>query len=145
VTPGTASRRALEELTAKRAPGLALVVVRDGRPAGTGASGVADLESGAAMTPETIQPWFSMTKIVTATAAMQLVERGELGLDDPVTSFLPQFPEPRSGWPQVRVRHLLSHSSGLANPIPVRWVHPRRSPAPTPASSPWSGSRPPGA
>ena len=37
--------------------------------------------------------------------------------------FVPEFPQPRSGWPEVRIRHLLSHSAGLANPIPVRWVH----------------------
>ena len=69
-----------------------------------------------------------MTKIVTATAAMQLVERGRLRLDDPVQHHLPRFPTPRAGWPEVTVRHLLSHSSGLGNPIPVRWVHPAGQP-----------------
>jgi CubicO group peptidase (beta-lactamase class C family) len=68
--------------------------------------------------------WFSMTKIVTATAAMQLVEHGRLRLDDPVTDYLPEFPTPRKGWPTVKIKHLLNHSSGLVNPIPVRWVHP---------------------
>jgi len=38
-----------------------------------------------------------MTKIVTATAARQLVERGLLRLDDPVTDYLPEFPAPRKG------------------------------------------------
>jgi CubicO group peptidase (beta-lactamase class C family) len=65
-----------------------------------------------------------MTKIVTATAVMQLVEEGALSLDDPVNRYVSAFPAPRSGWPTVKVRHLLSHSSGLANPMPVRWVHP---------------------
>jgi len=88
------------------------------------AAGVADLASGRAATPDTVYLWFSMTKIVTATAVMQLVEREALSLDDPVDRFLPEFPKPRSGWPRVQVRHLLSHSGGLANPIPVRWVHP---------------------
>ncbi len=64
-----------------------------------------------------------MTKIVTATAVMQLAERGELSLDDPVDRFVPEFPAPPAGRPAVRIRHLLSHSEGLANPIPVRWVH----------------------
>jgi CubicO group peptidase (beta-lactamase class C family) len=36
---------------------------------------------------------------------------------------LPEFPAARAGRPEVTVRHLLSHSSGLGNPIPVRWVH----------------------
>jgi len=69
-----------------------------------------------------------MTKIVTATAVMQLAERGALDLEDPVERFLPEFPKPRSGWAEVRIRHLLSHSAGLANPIPVRWVHPADQP-----------------
>ncbi len=86
-------------------------------------AGVADIDSGARTAPDTVHLWFSMTKIVTATAVMQLAERGALDLDDPVQSFVPGFPQPRSGWPEVRVRHLLSHSGGLANPIPVRWVH----------------------
>ncbi len=72
---------------------------------------------------ETAFLWFSMTKIVTATAVMQMFERGLVDLDDPVERFVPEFPRPRSGWPEVRIRHLLSHSSGLANPLPVRWVH----------------------
>jgi CubicO group peptidase (beta-lactamase class C family) len=63
-----------------------------------------------------------MTKVVTATAAMQLVERGQLGLDDPVARYLPAFPTSRSG-KTATVRHLLSHSAGLSNPLPVRWVH----------------------
>ncbi len=87
-------------------------------------AGLADIQTGAVTTPDTVHLWFSMTKIVTATAVMQLAERGALGLDDPVTQFVPEFPQPRSGWPEVRIRHLLSHSAGLANPIPVRWVHP---------------------
>jgi CubicO group peptidase (beta-lactamase class C family) len=64
-----------------------------------------------------------MTKIVTATAVLQLAEQRALSLDDPVERFLPEFPKPGSGWPPVRIRHLLSHSAGLSNPIPVRWVH----------------------
>jgi CubicO group peptidase (beta-lactamase class C family) len=65
-----------------------------------------------------------MTKIVTATAVMQLAEREALDLTDPVSGYLPEFPAPRPGWPRVEIRHLLSHSAGLANPMPVRWVHP---------------------
>jgi len=119
----------LHDLTPQVVPGLAAVVA--GPDGGTRecAAGLADLADGRRMTVDTACLWFSMTKIVTATAAMQLVERGVLGLDDPVRGHLPEFPAPRRGWPQVTVRHLLSHSSGLANPIPVRWVHPADRPA----------------
>jgi CubicO group peptidase (beta-lactamase class C family) len=40
-------------------------------------------------------PWFSMTKIVTATAAMRLAERGALDLDEPIGPHIPQFGRPR--------------------------------------------------
>jgi CubicO group peptidase (beta-lactamase class C family) len=114
----------LRQLSERRVPGLSAVVVKRDGVVEQHAVGRADIASGRAVTPDTAFLWFSMTKIVTATAAMQLVERGKLSLDDPVQRHLPAFPRPRSGWPEIRVRHLLSHSSGLANPVPVRWVHP---------------------
>jgi CubicO group peptidase (beta-lactamase class C family) len=117
----------LERLTSRELPGVSAAIVRPGAEELAGA-GVADTSSGSRATPETIYLWFSMTKIVTATAAMQLAEEGALALDDPVAKFLPEFPKARSGWPRVEVRHLLSHSAGLANPIPVRWVHPADQP-----------------
>jgi CubicO group peptidase (beta-lactamase class C family) len=92
------------------------------------AAGFADLARARPVTPDTAYLWFSMTKIATATAVMQLVERGAVGLDDPVERYLPEFPRPRAGWPEVRVGHLLSHSAGLANPMPIRWVHPVEKP-----------------
>lgn len=118
----------LERLVAGPVPGVSVVVVgRDGviEPA---CAGVADLTERRPATPDTVYLWFSMTKIVTATAVMQLAERGELRLDDPVERHLPWFPRPRPGRPAVRIRHLLSHSAGLANPVPVRWVHPADQP-----------------
>jgi CubicO group peptidase (beta-lactamase class C family) len=122
----------LAELAARKVPGLAAVVVEGDRVVEATAAGCADVASGRAFTPMTACLWFSMTKIVTATAGLQLIERGELGLDDPVCRHLPEFPQPRPGWPEVRVRHLLSHSAGLANPIPVRWVHPADRPGRSP-------------
>jgi CubicO group peptidase (beta-lactamase class C family) len=69
-----------------------------------------------------------MTKLVTATAVMQLADRGKLDLDGPVASLVPEFPE-RDGGSRVSTRHLLSHSAGLANPIPIGWVRPADAPA----------------
>jgi CubicO group peptidase (beta-lactamase class C family) len=114
----------LERVTNREAPGIAVVKLSGSEVERRASAGKADLASGLATSTNTVHLWFSMTKIVTATAVMQLAERGALGLDDPVASFVEDFPKPRAGWPEVRVRHLLSHSSGLPNPIPVRWVHP---------------------
>jgi len=119
----------LRDLTARTVPGLAAVVVDRDRVVLERAAGLADIGAGRQMGIDSVCLWFSMTKIVTATAAMQLVDRGRLTLDDPVRAHLPGFPTPRARWPEVTVRHLLSHSSGLGNPIPVRWVHPVGRPA----------------
>jgi CubicO group peptidase (beta-lactamase class C family) len=81
--------------------------------------GFAGIETRRAARAETVYLWFSMTKIVTATAVVQLAERGALGLDDQVVRWVPAFPAGRG---RVTVRHVLSHSAGLSNPIPVGWV-----------------------
>jgi CubicO group peptidase (beta-lactamase class C family) len=114
--------------------GMTIAVVRTGEPTWTMSKGHADLASGRHAASDTAFPWFSMTKIVTATAVMQLVEQGVLDLDRPAADHLPALGllRSRSGTP-ITVRHLLSHSSGLANPIPVRWVHPASTALPDPA------------
>jgi CubicO group peptidase (beta-lactamase class C family) len=58
----------------------------------------------------------SITKPVTCAAAMRLVERGELLLDDPVSRFVPEFAA--AGKEAVQVRHLLTHTSGLPDMLP---------------------------
>jgi CubicO group peptidase (beta-lactamase class C family) len=94
------------------------------------AAGLSDRASGRAMSADGACNWFSMTKIATATAAMMLAERGRLDLDAPVSQYLGDI------WPTpfalARVRHLLSHSSGLRNPLPIRWVHCAGEPRPEP-------------
>lgn len=65
-----------------------------------------------AVTPDTIYDLASLTKVVaTTTAAMILYDEQRLDLDAPVKSYLPRFQGP--GKDQVRVRHLLTHSSGI--------------------------------
>ncbi len=58
----------------------------------------------------------SVTKPVTVTAVMLLVERGKLLLDDPVCSIIPEFGA--NGKEQVTVRHLMTHTSGLPDMLP---------------------------
>jgi len=85
--------------------------------------GWSDLEYGTHATAETIYLYCSMTKLFTATALMQLRERGLVELDRAVRDYLPDFPLQYPTGREITVRHLLSHSSGIANPIPVSWVH----------------------
>ena len=112
------------ELTAGgRPPSLSIAVLSGGETARSDGFGFADVETRQPASPETVYLWFSMTKLVTATAIVQLAERCALGLDDPVGGFVSGFPSGGRGR-RVTIRHLLSHSAGFANPIPVGWVRP---------------------
>jgi CubicO group peptidase (beta-lactamase class C family) len=87
-------------------------------------AGVCVGRRGSAVAPEFVgklhkDPLFlvaSLSKPVTVTAVMLLAERGLLALDDRVTTFLPQFAV--NGKQDVRLRHLMTHSSGLADMTP---------------------------
>jgi len=115
-----------------RVPGIAVTVVDADGVRGAAGAGASDLKFGTAASPGMACPWFSMTKIVTATAAMRLHERGLLDLDEPVGALVPATSVLRPARDAARItpRHLLSHSSGIANPIPVSWIHRPEEPAP---------------
>jgi CubicO group peptidase (beta-lactamase class C family) len=110
-------------------PGLSIAVVKGDRVVWTRGFGLADLASSTAATPQTSYLWFSMTKIATATSVVRLAEQGRLDLDAPADEYYRGFKVVSQPTP-VSVRHLLSHCSGLANPIPIRWVYPASGPVP---------------
>jgi CubicO group peptidase (beta-lactamase class C family) len=58
----------------------------------------------------------SITKPVTATAVMMLLERGQIALDDRVADYVPAFAA--NGKREVQIRHLLTHTSGLPDMLP---------------------------
>jgi CubicO group peptidase (beta-lactamase class C family) len=91
-------------------PGVALAVVRDGRIERVSTYGIADLESEAKVGPDTAFQIASATKIYTGTLVMLLVQEGKLGLDEPVSKYLPDAPET---WKTITLRHLAAHASGL--------------------------------
>lgn len=98
-------------------PGVAAVVVRRGVVAARHFRGLAAWDAEPRpVTAETVFPLAALTKPVTATAVMLLVEAGEVILDDPVARFVPEFG--KLGKEQVRVRHLLTHTSGLPDMLP---------------------------
>lgn len=114
----------------RRPPGIAVAVVRPGGARIAVGVGRADLANGVDASPRMVCPWFSMTKIVSASAAMRLVDRGVLDLDEPLLRHVPQFRHlrPAASARKLTARHLLTHSAGLANPLPLRWVHPADAP-----------------
>lgn len=98
------------EMATRHIPGLAVAVIQGGKLVLERGLGLANVELQVPVTPATRFQIASTTKIVTATAIMQLVESGKLGLDQPVGSLLDSLPE---AWRTVTPRRLLSHTSGL--------------------------------
>lgn len=128
---GGGPRAPVDDATANLAPpGLAAAVVPADGSAEFVTSGLADVRTRRPVSADTTFLWFSMTKIVTATAVMMLADRGALDLDAPVAGHVPAMRVLRGPGPAITARHLLSHSSGLANPPPVRWVRPAGAPPP---------------
>jgi CubicO group peptidase (beta-lactamase class C family) len=102
-------------LAEKRLVGTVVFLARDGEIVYRRAAGLADRENGVAMREDAIFRLSSVTKPIVTIAAMRLFERGRIGLDDPVTRWLPDFrPKlPDGGEAVILIRHLLAHTSGL--------------------------------
>jgi CubicO group peptidase (beta-lactamase class C family) len=96
-------------------PGLNLALARDGRIIWEAGFGFADVARRIPMTARTVMRSGSMGKTYTATAVMQLVERGVLQLDAPINTYLKGFKAVNPlGERDITVRDLLTHRSGLA-------------------------------
>jgi len=99
-------------------PGIQYVVVDKTGVVYEHSTGLADVENKTAMTLRHTMAAFSMTKTLTAIAILQLAEQGKLDIDAPVAKYV-KHPYDQ----EVTIRQLVNHTSGIANPIPLRWVH----------------------
>lgn len=82
--------------------------------------GLADIRDRREMDATTTMMAYSMSKTITAAAVLQLVEANQIHLDSSIALYLDSLLYP----PTFTVRQLLAHTSGVPNPIPLRWVHP---------------------
>jgi uncharacterized protein YbbC (DUF1343 family)/CubicO group peptidase (beta-lactamase class C family) len=100
-------------------PGAVVVVGHDGHVVFRRAYGMRSLEpTQETMATDTIFDMASLTKpLTTALAIMQLYEQGNLGLNDPVAKYLPEFGA--NGKQDITIRHLLTHYSGLPPDLPL--------------------------
>ncbi|MBI1180037.1 MAG: serine hydrolase [Alphaproteobacteria bacterium] len=109
--------------------GMTIAIARDGKVAYEKSVGMADTAKGRPMTPDTLIRIYSMSKPVTAVAAMILVEEGRLHLTDKLGDILPEFKDTQvfeSEGPDgvrtvppkqpIRIFNLLTHTSGLSYP-----------------------------
>lgn len=118
----------LDKATAE-VPGVAFGAVLSDGTTLIRTSGMADLASARPVTADTSFAWFSVTKLFTAAAVLQLSERGLIDLDASAERYLPGMRLEKDGR-KATVRHLLSHTAGIPNPIPVTWIHPAAEPGP---------------
>lgn len=96
-----------------RVPGIAIGIWRDGTVESHG-YGVASLDTGQPVRPDTLFQIGSISKIFTATLVMRLVDDGLLDLDTPVTRYVPDLRlADDDALRTITLRHLLSHTSGL--------------------------------
>ena len=105
------------------APGVAVLVARKGAIIHRKGYGLANLEHRITVSPQTVFRLASVSKVFTAAAVFILAEEGQLGLDDPASKYIADYPW-KKGVPALR--DLLGHTSGvhdyLDRPDNMRWV-----------------------
>jgi methyl acetate hydrolase len=120
-----------QAVESKKMPGIVAMAATDKGVLYEGAFGQRELGKHAPMTPDTVVWIASMTKAITATAAMQLVERGKLVLERAASEVVPELGRAQvlegfdaAGKPRLRppkrpitLRHLLTHTAGYAYEI----------------------------
>src|SRR5579872_3095957 len=115
-------RLAAEEIASLHVPSLAISIVHDGQLIFAKGYGVSDVENQVAATGDTVYRIASLSKPLTATAAMRLVEEHKLDLDAPVQKYCPAFPTKQ--WP-ITARDLLTHQSGIRHYKDDESIHTR--------------------
>ena len=110
-----AKRTAMENVVSKfmaasQAPGVAVAAVVNGEEVWSEGFGMADLENNVPVTPQTLFRLASISKPITATAAMHLWEHGKLDIDAPIQKYCPAFPEKES---PISTRQLMAHLGGI--------------------------------
>lgn len=100
----------LAEMREENVPGAAVAVVSGDRVVFAKGFGVANVETGAPVTPETLFQIGSITKPFTAAALLTLADEGKLKLDAPIWNYVKNL-SPKIG--QVSLHHLLSHTAGI--------------------------------
>lgn len=81
--------------------------------------GLADIKGGIKTSEETAYHAFSVTKTFTALAILQLAAQQKIDIRLPIINYLPKFTYPY----EITVEQIMSHSAGIPNPIPLRWIH----------------------
>lgn len=95
-------------------PGLALAVVEDNKIVYENYFGISSLEKNKPVDKNILFRIFSATKLITSTGVFQLIQNKQLSLEDKISKYIDDLPLP---WQEVKIKNLLSHSSGLPDII----------------------------
>jgi CubicO group peptidase (beta-lactamase class C family) len=102
-------------------PGLSIAVVLHDRIFYNKGFGVKNVNSKCAVDQNTIFHTASLSKLFTAQAVMNLVEKNFFSLDDKLTTLLPEFKMADSRYRDITVRQLLNHTSGMSDIVNYHW------------------------
>lgn len=99
------------DMEKRHIPGVSLAVIKDGKVIRAEGYGLANVELQVPASPETVYKIGSVSKQFIATGIMLLVQDRKIQVDDKISSYLDETPE---AWRDITIRHLLTHTSGLA-------------------------------
>jgi CubicO group peptidase (beta-lactamase class C family) len=94
------------------APGVTVIVVKDGKTLLRKAYGLADVKDKRPLAADTPMRLGSITKQFTSTAILMLVDEGKIKLDDDISVYLPDYPTQGK---KITIEHLLTHTSGIVS------------------------------
>ena len=97
-------------------PGVSIAIIKDDEVVYQKNLGQASIEHHVPISDSSIFRVYSLTKPIVSVAVFQLIEQGKLDLEDTVDQFVGCLPE---SWNDIKVKHLLSHSSGLPDMAPI--------------------------
>jgi D-alanyl-D-alanine carboxypeptidase len=106
-------------ITSNKTPGLQYVISKNNAIVYEQNLGIAEFETGKVITEKSFFNACSVTKTLTSLAVLQLAAAGNIKLSDPASVYLDEYPFSE----EITIRQFLSHTSGLANPVPLRWAH----------------------
>ncbi len=107
-----------KQIEKNKTPGLQYVVIKNNKVVYEYYGGTASFKENSKVNENSIFKIFSATKTFTALAVMQLAEQGKLQIDDSVSQYVDFYPFKE----EITIKQLLSHTSGISNPLPV-WIH----------------------
>ena len=110
---------ASHELKDKAIPGISIAVIQDQETLWSVALGSADEDGTTPLTTAAVHRVGSVSKLFTDIAIMQLVEKGRLDLDAPVTRYLPDFRPENPFTGSITLKMLMAHRSGLVREPPI--------------------------